>query len=176
MRRLVLLLCLAALAVPAAAGAAAPGFGLWDLQTDLSHVSRNVYGDVDVKPLHALAGKGTAVHCAAWCRFGSGWLAFSKRSRLAATDVASAKFAYSKHKGWFVQLTLRPSAVTRWRAFVRNVSLGAKQRGVPDVIVVAAGGQIAAAPLSTQITSSGSVVTVPGFSRASAKALAAHFS
>lgn len=172
MRRLVLLLCLALLAVPASAGAAAPTFALWDLQTDLSHVSRNVYGDVQAKPLHAVAGKGTPVRCAVWCRLGSGWLSFSPKPRLSAADVASARYGYSKRKGWFVELGLKPAAVAHWRGFVRNVSLGAKQRGVPDVLAVVAGGQVAALPLATQVTSSGGTVTLTGFSRAAAKALA----
>ncbi|MES1246659.1 MAG: hypothetical protein ABUS54_03170 [Actinomycetota bacterium] len=171
MRRLMLLLCLATLAIPASAAAATPAFGVWDIQTDLSSASRNVYGDVKVRPEQALAGKGTAVRCAAWCRFGAGWLAFSKRPHLSAADVASAAFGYSKHKGWFVRLTLRPAAVARWRAFVRTVTSGSKQRGVPDVLVVAVGGQIAASPFATQVTSAGGVVTIAGFSRASAKAL-----
>jgi hypothetical protein len=176
MRRLVVLLLLAVLALPAGAGAATPAFALWDLQTDLAGVSRNVYGDVDVKPLRALGGNGTPVRCAAWCRFGTGWLAFAPRPRLAAGDVASARYAYAKRKGWFVQLTLRPKAVARWRGFVRNVSSAAKRRGVPDVLVVVAGGQVAAAPLATQVTSTGTAVTLTGFSRAGAKALAAQFS
>jgi hypothetical protein len=173
MRRLVLLLSLAALALPAGAGAAAPRFALWDLQTDLSHASRNVYGDVQVKPAPKLAGRGTVVLCAAWCRFGKGSLAFSATPRLSAADVASARVAYSKHRGWVVQLTLRRPAVARWRAFVRNVTLGAKRRGVPDVLVVAAGGRVAAAPLATDVTSSGATVTLTGFARGGAKALVA---
>jgi hypothetical protein len=116
------------------------------------------------------------VRCAAWCRFGSGWLAFSPRPRLAAGDVASARYAYAKRKGWFVQLTLRPGAVAHWRGFVRNVSSAVKRRGVPDVLVVVAGGQVAASPLATQVTSAGATVTLTGFSRAGAKALAAQFS
>ena len=171
MRRLVPLVAVLALALPTTAGAATPRFGLWDLQTDLSHASRNTYGDVAVRPLHALAGKGTLARCAAWCRFGRGWLAFSAGPRLSAADVSRATSAYSKRKGWFVELTLRPAAVPRWRAFARNVAQGAKLRGVPDVLVVVAGDQVAATPLATQVTSSGSVVTLTGFSRASAKAL-----
>ena len=171
MRRLVPLVAVLALALPTAAGAATPRFGLWDLQTDLSHASRNTYGDVTVKPLGALAGKGTTARCGAWCRFGDGWLAFAAKPRLGAADVAGAKVAYSKHKGWFVDLTLRRSAVVRWRAFARNVAEGTKLRGVPDVLVVVAGGQVAASPLATEVTSSGAVVTLTGFSRASAKAL-----
>jgi hypothetical protein len=176
MRRVALVLVLASLALPASAGAAAPKFALWDLQSDLAHASRNVYGDVTVKPLRSLAGKGVVARCAAWCRFGSGWLAFSEQPRLSAADVSAARFAYSPRKGWFVALTLRPAAVARWRAFAQNVAQGTKLRGVPDVLVVVAGGQIAASPFATQVTSSGGVVTVPGFSRAGAKALAKQFS
>jgi hypothetical protein len=176
MRRLVLLLCVGALAAPVAAGAATPKLALWDLQSDLAGVSRNVYGDVTVKPLRAVAGHGTEVRCAAWCRFGHGWLVFAKPPHLSAGDVATARFAYSSRRGWFVSLTLRPAALARWRAFVARVAKSARQRGVPDVLVVAVAGQIAAAPLATEVTSVRGVVTIAGFSRASAKALAAQFS
>jgi hypothetical protein len=171
MRRLVLLLCILGLALPTAAGAATPGFALWDLQTDLAAASRNVYGDVAVKPAAALAGKGTVVRCAAWCRFGHGSLAFAAAPRLSSANVAPARFAYSKRKGWFVQVTLRPAAVAHWQAFVRNVTAKAKRGVLSDVLVVTAGGQVAATPLATQVTTSGSSVTIPGFSRAGAKAL-----
>ena len=171
MRRLALPLVVLALAAPASA-AAAPRFALWDLQTDLSTASRNVYGDVDVKPLGAVATRGTAVRCGAWCRFGSGWLAFRTAPRLDAADVAGARVAYARRKGWFVDLTLRPAAAPRWAAFAAHVRNGTKLRGVPDVLVVVAGGQIAASPLATQVTSARGVVTLTGFSRAGATALA----
>lgn len=172
MRRLALPLVVLALAAPASAAAAPPRFALWDLQTDLSTASRNVYGDVDAKPLAAVATRGTPVHCAAWCRFGSGWLAFRTAPRLDAADVAGARVAYARRKGWFVDLTLRPAAAPRWAAFAAHVRNGTRLRGVPDVLVVVAGGQIAAAPLATEVTSARGVVTLTGFSRPGAKALA----
>jgi hypothetical protein len=43
---------------------------------------------------------------------------------------------------------------------------------MPDVLVVAAGGQIAALPLATQISTAQGVVTLTGFSRASARQVA----
>src|SRR4051794_31890582 len=157
----------------APAAVAAPRFALWDLQSDLAHASRNPYGDVAVKPLAAVRGKGTLVRCATWCRFGDGWLAFSQEPRLSAADVAGATVRYTRRQGWTVRLALRSSARTRWSAFARNVTSQAKLRGVPDVLVVVAGGQIAASPLATQVSSSSAgVVTLTGFSRASARTLA----
>lgn len=172
MRRLVLLACLAALALPGAAAAGTPRFALWDLQTDLAHASRNVYGDVQVKPRAAVAGHGTAVECGPSCRFGAGWLAFSARPRLSARDVSSATAGYSSRKGWFVRLTLRPAATAAWARFAKNVAHGAKLRGVPDVLIVVADGTIAASPLATQVSTARGTLTLTGFSRASAKLLA----
>jgi hypothetical protein len=163
----------AALALVGPAAAAAPRFALFDLQSDLAHVSRNPYGDVAVKPLAALRGKGALVRCATWCRFGDGWLAFSQEPRLTAGDVAAASVRYTKRQGWTVRVSLRSSARTRWSTFARNVTSQARLKGVPDVLVVVAGGQVAASPLATQVSSSpGGVVTLTGFSQASAKALA----
>src|ERR671923_21921 len=107
--------CLAAAVVAllltaAPAAAAAPRFALWDLQSDLANASRNEYGDVAVKQAAALQGKGTLVRCGTWCRFGSGWLAFSKPARLSTADVSSASVRYTKHQGWTVQLSLRASS------------------------------------------------------------------
>jgi hypothetical protein len=162
----------ALLLITAPAAAAAPRFALWDLQSDLAHASRNEYGDVAVKRAAALAGKGTLVRCATWCRFGSGWLAFAKPSRLSAADVSSATVRYTKRQGWTVRLALRPFARARWSAFSHNVLAQAKLHGVPDVLVVAAGDQIAAAPLATQVSTARGVVTLTGFSRASARQVA----
>ena len=59
------------------------------------------------------------------------------------------------------------------RAFARSLRARARLRGVPDVLVVVAGGEIAASPLSTQVpTGSQGVVTLTGFTRASARHVA----
>ena len=171
MRRLCVVLLVFAVAAPAAASAATPRFALYDLQSDLSHASRNVYGDIQVKPRAALAGKGTLVRCATWCRFGSGWLAFKAQARLASADVSSPVVRYTRHKGWTVRLTLNRSAAGRWTRLARNLRTDTKLAGVPAVLVVVAGGQVAAAPYSTQVSATGGVLTLTGFSRASAKAL-----
>jgi hypothetical protein len=91
---------------------------------------------------------------------------------LAAGDVASARAGYSKRLGWNVALTLHPAAATRWSTYKKHVAAGTKLRGVPDVLIVVAGGQVAAAPLATQIFGAKGVVTLTGFSRASARSLA----
>lgn len=174
MLRVSLFLAVVALAVPAAASAATPRFALYDLQSDLAHASRNGFGDVEVKPRTALAGKGTLVRCGTWCRFGAGWLAFRGGARLAAGDVSAAAVRYTKHKGWTVRLTLSPGAAAKWTRLAATLKAGAKLRGVPDVLVVVAGGEVAAAPYATQVTAAGGVLTLTGFSRASAKALAAN--
>jgi hypothetical protein len=171
MRRLCVVLLVFAFAAPAASAASTPRFALYVLQTDLAHASHNTYGDVAVKPRAALAGKGTLVRCATWCRFGAGWLAFKPGARLAPADVSAAAVRYTKHKGWTVRLTLTRSAASKWTRLARTLKAGAKLRGVPDVLVVVAGGQVAAAPFSTQVAAAGGVLTLTGFSRASAKAL-----
>lgn len=156
------------LAGPAAAGS---GFALYDLQTDLARASRNVYGDVQAKPHAALAGHGTLARCAAWCRFGAGWLAFRTEPRLQAADVSAAAMRFTKRKGWVVELSLRPIAQRRWAAFAQRLRAAAAERGVPDVLVVVAAGQVAAAPYSSQVGFAHGRVTLTGFSRASADAL-----
>lgn len=173
MRRLCVVLLLLLLAAPAAASAATPRFALFDLQSDLAHASRNTYGDVQVKPLAKLAGTGTVVRCGTWCRFGSGWLAF-RSPRLAAGDVTAAAVRYTKRKGWIVRLTLTRPAAGKWTRLARQLKLDTARAGVPAVLVVVAGGQVAAAPYSTQVSAAGGVLTLTGFSRASANALAAN--
>ena len=162
---------LAVLAFAAPAAAAGPRFAVFDLQTDLAQASRNSFGDVAVGPRTALAGHGTLVQCAAWCRFGDGWLAFRADPHLQAADVAGAAARYSKRQGWMVELSLRAGARTRWSAFAKQVAAGEKQRGVPDLLVVVARGQVAALPYTSHITWSNGRVTLTGFSRASARAL-----
>jgi len=173
MRRLCVVLLICFVGAPAAASAASPRFALYDLQSDLSHASRNVYGDVEVKPRADLTGKGTVVRCAAWCRFGSGWLAFASAARLDPADVSAPVVRYNKHKGWTVRLTLGHAAAVKWTRLAANLEADTKINGVPSVLVVVAAGQVAAAPYSTQVSATGGVLTLTGFSRASAKALAA---
>jgi hypothetical protein len=171
MRRLCVVLLVFAFAAPAASAASTPRFALYVLQTDLAHASHNTYGDVAVKPRAALAGKGTLVRCATWCRFGAGWLAFRSQGRLTPADVSAAAVRYTKHKGWTVRLTLTRAAATTWTRLGRSLKADTKQQGVPPVLVVVAAGQIAAAPFSSQVSAAGGVLTLTGFSRASAKAL-----
>jgi hypothetical protein len=161
----------AALALAAPAAASTPSFGVFDLQSDLAAASHNAYGDVAAKPRVAVAGHGTLAECASWCRFGKGWLAFAVKPALTRADVTAAHVQYSKHLGWTVVVSLHPAAQSRWAAFARRVAFAGKHRGVPDVLVVVARGQIAAAPLSTEVTAAHGDLTLAGFSRASAKAL-----
>jgi hypothetical protein len=169
MRLLVVTLSALALAGPAVA--ATPSFGVFDLQSDLAAASHNAYGDVAAKPRAAVAGHGTLAHCGSWCRFGNGWLAFAVKPALSHADVSSARAHYSKRAGWTVVVSLHAAARARWAAFARRVAFAAKHRGVPDVLVVVARGEIAAAPLSTEVVAAHGGVTLSGFSRASAKAL-----
>lgn len=163
---------LAALALAGPAAASTPSFGVFDLQSDLAAASHNAYGDVAVKPRAALAGHGTLAHCGSWCRFGKGWLAFAVEPAVGRSGVSRAQVRYSKRLGWAVVVSLHPAAQSRWAAFARRVALAGKQRGVPDVLVVVARGQIAAAPLSTGVYAAHGQLTLTGFSRASARALA----
>jgi hypothetical protein len=169
----VLSVLLATLALAGPAAASTPRFGLWDLQVDLAHASRNAYGDVAAKPRAALSGKGTLVRCGTWCRLGPGWLAFHAKPRLAAADVRAAQVVYSKRLGWTVRATLTRAGLVGWTAFEREAALRARQRGVPDVLVVAAGSDVAATPLVSAVAASHGELVVTGFSRASAKAFAA---
>jgi hypothetical protein len=169
MRLFAVLLLVLAFAAPAAA--AGPRFALFDLQTDLAKASRNAFGDVETGNRDSLAGHGTLARCAAWCRFGDGWLAFNRKPQLGHADVTDASVAFSKRRGWIVELSLRPAARARWSAFAQRAAAVEKQRGVPDVLVVVAAGQIAATPYTSQITSRNGRLTLTGFSRASANAL-----
>jgi hypothetical protein len=156
------------LASSLAALALSPPFGIWDLQRDLAPPSRNVYGDVQPKPRAALPA-AMLVRCGTWCRFGAGWLAFRRPPALAGGDVATATSMDSKELGWHVRLELTPSGRRHWQAFVQRVRL----RGLPDVLVVAVRGEIAAVPLASQVTGLHGTVTLTGFTQASAKATAA---
>jgi hypothetical protein len=168
-----LAITLAALALAGPAAAATPRFAVYDLQHDLAAASKNDFGDVAVKPRAQLAGKGTLVRCGTWCRFGAGWLAFRSRTVLAPGDASSAKTRWSKKAGWTVHVTLSAAGRRSWTAYGRAAKSADRKNGVPDVLVVVAGGQVAAAPLTTQVHATSGVLVLTGFSRASAKALAA---
>jgi len=155
----------AALAVAAPASAAAPRFALLDLH-DLTRASKNEYGDVH--PTKARPRAALVVRCAAGCRFGSGWLGFAKVVGPSAGDVRRAS-AGPGRIGWSVRVTLSARGRSRWQAFTRLAARRAKQAGVPDVLAVAVGGRILAAPLSNEIRLAGSVLDLPGFSRADAR-------
>src|SRR5690348_9071232 len=91
-----MLIALAAIAVsvPLSASAAAPRFGLFDVNKGLAKASQNVYGDVQVSASRAAlarrAGGATIVRCGGDCRLGRGWLAFAKAPLLTARDVDGA--------------------------------------------------------------------------------------
>jgi hypothetical protein len=163
---------LAALSLAGPAAAATPSFGVFDLQSDLAAASHNTYGDVAAKPRAAVAGHGILAHCGSSCRFGSGWLAFGVKPALNGGDVTAARVRFSKRTGWTVALSLRPAAQARWAAFAKRVAFAGRHRGVPDVLVVVARGEIAATPLATEVAAAHGGVTLSGFSRASAKLLA----
>ena len=160
-----------ALALAGPAAASTPRFGVWDLQVDLAKASRNEFGDVSVRPRAAVAGSGTLVQCSTLCRFGSGWLAFRGKPRLAAGGVRSARAAYSKRLGWTVRATLTRPGLSRWSRFAQLAAERSHRRGVPDVLVVAAGGVVAAAPYSDAVHASGGELVLTGFNRASASAV-----
>jgi hypothetical protein len=162
---------LAALSLAGPAAAAAPRFAVYDLQHDLAHASRNAFGDVAARPSGALAGHGTLVRCGGWCRFGDGWLAFAGRPRLGAVDVASVRAGFSRRLGWSVRVRLSPAGRREWTGFAAAARVAARRHGVPDVLVVVAGGQVAAAPLSSQVFAADGVLTLTGFSGAAARAL-----
>jgi hypothetical protein len=161
-------LALLALVLASPASAAAPRFGLFNLNTDLSHASRNEFGDLRLakRPgtLH-----GVVVRCVRpGCRFGAGWIAFAKRASLTAGDISSAK-ASSGRIGWSVHLRLTTRGKARWAAFAKTAARRARTQGVPDVFVVVVGGSVVAAPFANQIRAKGGSVELVGFHRADAR-------
>lgn len=168
----VLVVALSALALAGPAGASTPRLAVWDLQTGLAQASRDAFGDVAVKPHAKVAGKGTLVRCGAWCRFSPGWLAFRAKPLLGAADLRAAKVVRSKRLGWTVQSTLTRPALARWTRFAAVAAERSKRRGVPDVLVVAARGVIAAAPYSSLVHARRGQLVLTGFvSRAAANAV-----
>jgi hypothetical protein len=153
-----------------AALALAP-FALWNLQANLAQVSHNVYGDVAAKPLTVVAGHGAVVRCGSYCRFGRGWLAFRGAPELERRDVASARMRLSRQWGWVVELRLTPAATRRWAPYAARLVRDARKSGVPDVLVVAAAGQVVAAPVATDVFVTHGTLTLTGFTRGAARAL-----
>jgi hypothetical protein len=160
------------LASSLAALALSPPFAVWDLQADLAKVSHNAFGDVAVKPRGAVTGHGSVVRCGAWCRFGDGWLAFSAPPALGRTDVSRAAARFDGKKGWTVELHLTGRGWTRWQSFARRADRDGRKRGVPDVLVVTTSGQVAGTPMASQVFAAKGSVTLTGFTRASARAVA----
>jgi hypothetical protein len=164
--------CLAALALTGAAAAGTPRLALFDLQTDLAQASRNAFGDVQVsKARSALAAraKGAAlVQCAGICTYGRGWLAFTRPPALAPADVAGAKAEAVRGQNWRVTLDLTPRGASRWTAFSGRTAKAGARRGVPDALVLAVDGSVAAQPLANQIVRKGSSLVISGLSRADA--------
>jgi hypothetical protein len=160
-----------ALAAAAPAAAAAPRFALLDLH-DLARASKNEYGDV--RPTQARPRAPLVVRCGAGCRLGSGWLGFGKGVGPTSSDVRRVSAGPSRI-GWSLRLTLSARGRSRWQAFTHLAARRAKRAGVPDVLAVAVGGRILAAPLVNEIRLAGSVLELPGFSRADAKSAAKRF-
>jgi hypothetical protein len=160
--------CVGALALSSGASA---GVGLFDLRTDLAPASRNAFGDVHVASRAALARKAptaTLVRCTGGCTYGKGWLAFSRRPALASSDVVSARAYRVRGPVWGVALTLTPRGVTRWTAFSRRAAKAARQQGLPDALVLAVDGSVAAQPLANQIVRMRTTLRIAGLDRLNA--------
>jgi hypothetical protein len=166
---------LAALALAGGASAGTPRFALFDVHRDLAAASHNVFGDVKVwKRSSALAGRArgaTLVRCARDCTFGAGWLAFSRRPSLSASNVVSAK-ARRTRTGWSVVLGLDTGGTAALARFRRLAAISGKTRGVPDALALVLDGTIVAQPLANQIHQSKATVEIPGLSRANARLVA----
>ena len=157
-------------AAPAAAPAAAsvPRFGIFDLH-DLAQASKNEYGDVKATPRQPKAT--FVVSCRTGCRLGRGWLAFNRDVGPAAGEIRSASAAPGR-MGWSLRLRLTPDGQSHWLAYARVAAVRAKQTGVPDVLAVAVGGKVLAAPLANSVRLAKGRLDVPGFTRAEARAAA----
>jgi hypothetical protein len=158
---------LAAFALVAPASAAAPRFGLFDLH-DLSKASRNEFGDV--KPTRRVPNAAFAVECGAGCRLGSGWLGFNRLVGPTAAHIRAAS-AGPGRIGWSIRLDLTARGQSRWRAYAKVAAARARKAGVPDVLVVVAGGRILAAPLADSLRLADGRLDVPGFSPANARSV-----
>src|SRR5690242_20362691 len=169
MRYLAVVVLALALAAPAAA--AVPRFGLFDLH-DLAKSSRNEFGDVKVAARQPSAG--FAVRCAAGCRFGSGWLAFTHAVGPDLGQVRSASAAAGRI-GWSLRLALNARGQSAWLAYQRVANRRDRNTGVPDVVTVVAGGRILGAAYAEQVRLRKGVLDLPGFTRANARAAAKSF-
>jgi hypothetical protein len=155
----------AALVLAAPASAAAPRFGLFDLH-DLGKASRNEFGDV--KPAHRLPKAAFAVECGAGCRFGPGWLGFTRLVGPTAADIRTASTGPGRI-GWSLRLGLSPRGQARWRSYARVATARARKAGVPDVVAVVVGGRILATPLADTIRLAHGQLDLPGFTPAIAR-------
>jgi hypothetical protein len=160
-----------ALSVVAPAAAATPRFALLDLH-DLAQASRNEYGDV--LPTTRRPHAAFVVRCGTGCRFGTGWLGFRQSVGPAGADVRRATTVLGKI-GWSVRLTLSARGRSRWQAFARLALRRERRAGVPDVLAVAVGGRVVAAPFASEAQLTGSVLDLPGFSRSGARLAARAF-
>jgi hypothetical protein len=164
--------CLGALVLSGSASAATPRIALFDLRTDLAQASRNAFGDLQVSKsrpgLAERAPGATLVRCAGDCTYGNGWLAFKGEPALTDRDIVSAQ-AHRFHKVlWAVSVKLSPAGMTRWTAFSRRAARAAKERGVPDALVLAVDGSVAGQPLANQIRRSGRTLEIIALSRSDA--------
>jgi hypothetical protein len=163
---------LGALVLAGGASAARPQVTLFNLRTDLAHASRNAFGDLQVsKSQTALARRArgaTLVRCAGSCTYGDGWLAFKQASALTGRDIASGR-AHRVHKAtWAVSVKLTRTGIARWASFSRGAARAAKERGVPDALVLAVDGSVAGQPLADQIRLRGTTLEIVGLTRGNA--------
>lgn len=168
-----LLPLLAALVLAAPASAASLRFGIFNLSSDLAAASHNEFGDVKASSgADALARKArgaTLVRCAAECRFGKGWLAFSKGPGLTNADLVSAKAHAVRRDLWQLTVQLTKRGQSRWIAFSRVAAERAKRRGIPDVLVVVVDGQILAQPYANAFRRTRGTLELFGFTPAGAR-------
>jgi len=168
MRILALLAAVLVLAAPAAA-ASTPRFALYDLR-DLAAASKNDFGDVQASKRAPKAPE--VVRCAAGCRFGAGWIGFRHAVGPTGAEVVSADVVGSAKRGFFLEVGLSARGAASWRSFARLEARRIKHAGVPDVLVVAVGGRVLAAPYATDVRLVGSRLELYGFTRAGARAAA----
>jgi hypothetical protein len=152
----------------AAAPAGTPRFALLDLH-DLVAASTNEYGDV--QPGTTRPHAAVVVRCGTGCRFGAGWLGFREAVGPVRADVRRAASAPGR-AGWSVRLTLTARGRSRWLAFGRLAERRATRTGLPDVLAVAVGGRVVAAPFANEARLQGRVLELRGFTRSAARLVA----
>ena len=156
-----LVVTLSALALAGPAAAATPRFGVFDLQSDLAAASTTTYGDVAVKPRAAVAGHGVLAHCGSWCRFGSGWLAFGVKPALTRADVTAARARVLEADRLDGRALAAPGA--RRPAGPRSPAGWPSPRSTAACRTCSSWsprGEIAAAPLSTEVIAAHGGVTL----------------